>query len=222
MNKKTKRIQKITQEEYYRRLLRNQTADDRNRIEKAYEQAWHARDFEIDNYWKRTLYFWGFQVASFAGYFKLVLKNEAHEPLLFCVSCIGFITALAWVLANKGSKAWQENWEKHIDMLEDYITGPLYKIVSNQSYSVSRVNLGVSRFFSVFWFVLAIYYGRIYLKLITTQSDGIAWLEILCGCLTAFTALNLIILGKSHNKTINKKIFFIRPNIFYSKGENEK
>jgi hypothetical protein len=201
--------------------LRNQTCDDRKRIEKAYEQAWHARDFEIDNYWKRTLYFWGFQVASFAGYFTLFSKKGEHEPLLFCVSCIGFITALAWVLANKGSKSWQENWEKHIDMLEDYITGPLYKIVSQQSYSVSRVNLGVSWFFTALWFMIALYYIPTHLTLIPAQSNGIAWLEILCGCLTAFTALKLVIFEKGHNKAINKKNFFLRPNVF-QKGENEK
>ncbi|WP_442906362.1 RipA family octameric membrane protein [Halomonas sp. MES3-P3E] len=34
-----------------------------------------------------------------------------------------------WFCANRGSKFWQKNWEKHVGQLEDKVTGPLYKII---------------------------------------------------------------------------------------------
>ncbi|MGH8568044.1 MAG: hypothetical protein ACREXU_08475, partial [Gammaproteobacteria bacterium] len=34
---------------------------------------------------------------------------------------------------NRGSKFWQENWENHVDLLEDQIMGPLYKTVVSRA-----------------------------------------------------------------------------------------
>lgn len=62
--------------------------------------------------------------------------------ILLILISLGLIFSVAWTLAISGSKHWQENWEKHIDILEDYITGPLYKTIyySKLFYSVSKVN----------------------------------------------------------------------------------
>lgn len=58
---------------------------------------------------------------------------------------LGFLFSVAWILANKGSRHWQKNWEKHMDLLEDYVTGPLYKTFSsNSSYSLATINLYLS------------------------------------------------------------------------------
>lgn len=65
---------------------------------KAYDQAWQAKNFEIDNYWKRANYFWLFQAAAFTGYFA-VLGTDAYKvkpQSAYMVACIGFLTALAW------------------------------------------------------------------------------------------------------------------------------
>ena len=123
--------------------------------------AWSAKNFEIDNYWRRATYFWAFQVASFAGYFAVFSSSfyEENTEVLYCVVCIGFVTAFAGALSNNGSKSWQRNWENHVDMLEDKVTGPLYKTVSVQdTYSVSKINEIVSRFITTIWFILAIKY----------------------------------------------------------------
>jgi hypothetical protein len=65
------------------------------------------------------------------------------------------VFSVGWWLVNVGSKKWQENWEKHIDLLEDLVTGPIYKTVLNEKgYSVSKINLIVSQFVSVIWFGL--------------------------------------------------------------------
>lgn len=84
--------------------------------------------------------------------------------------------SLSWILVNKGSKKWQENWEAHIDMLEDKITGPIYKIVLDKekyNYSVSKINLNVSRFVLFIWGVLLLnflYTYRCYLCFCHTDS----------------------------------------------------
>ena len=41
----------------------------------------------------------------------------------YVLACVGLIFSLAWFLTNRGSKYWQENWENHVDMLEDGTTG---------------------------------------------------------------------------------------------------
>jgi len=128
--------------------------------EKALERAWKNRDFEIELYWKRATYFWTFLVATFAGYFVVISRPEVHEAFPqaeLVVTCLGIIFSLAWYLVNRGSKKWQENWEKHIDMLEEEVTGNIYKIVLDKtSYSVSGINLKVSLFVMVIWFLLSV------------------------------------------------------------------
>ncbi|MCA6362329.1 MAG: hypothetical protein IM638_04785 [Bacteroidetes bacterium] len=145
----------ISEEEYLKIFVKGRKKEE---IEVAYRQAWQAKNFEIDNYWKRTNYFWAFQVASFAGYFSVLGSNayKTNPQVLFFVTCIGFITSLAWTFINQGSKTWQRHWEIHVDMLENEITGPLYKIVTEKkTFSVSKINDIVSRFIVCIWVILS-------------------------------------------------------------------
>jgi hypothetical protein len=124
----------------------------------ALKQAWKNRDFEIEMYWKRATYFWAFIAATFAGYLAVLsagkLNTDFPQAELVLI-CLGLIFSFAWYLANLGSKKWQENWEHHIDMLEDEITGPIYKTVINQDgFSVSRINIKVSFAVFLIWIVL--------------------------------------------------------------------
>jgi hypothetical protein len=142
---------------------------------KAYEMAVDTRKFEIELYWKRTAYFWAFIVITFAGYdrYAQVLKPTSEDNFLaLLISCFGLILSVSWFLANKGSKKWQENWENHIDLLEDEITGPLYKTVLKrkevkgskekiskfftgpENHSVSKINQLISVFVVIVWTVL--------------------------------------------------------------------
>lgn len=77
--------------------------------------------------------------------------------ILFSISAVGFIFCLGWVSVNRGSKFWQNNWERHVDLLEDYVHGPLYKTIvfekpsrfsikGEYPYSVSKINQLVSVF----------------------------------------------------------------------------
>ncbi|MGC4096121.1 MAG: hypothetical protein QM706_03305 [Nitrospira sp.] len=187
-NDKESDLKKIITPEEYLKLFEGPSLDSSQKMCKAYEKAWDARKFEIENYWKRTTYFWAFQVTAFAAYLA-ILNSDSYKAvppknpsLLFCAIAFGLITSLAWALINIGSKFWQRHWEKHIDMLEDKITGPLYKTVyaykSVKTFSVSKINDIISRFFTVIWVVLVIKYV---VDNITFKGSwkNIAYIEIL-------------------------------------------
>jgi len=48
-------------------------------LQKKLEKAYHFRDFEIEMYWKRAQYFWGFLAVIYAGYFLLVTSNNCEN-----------------------------------------------------------------------------------------------------------------------------------------------
>lgn len=115
----------------------------KSKIEKAYKEASEVRKFEIELYWERTKYFWAFITTIYVAYYNVFLniydQTNGKLPLLV-LAALGFIFSVAWALANHGSKHWQENWENHIDLLEDVVTGPLHKIYKSNSFSVSKIN----------------------------------------------------------------------------------
>jgi uncharacterized protein YhhL (DUF1145 family) len=139
------------------------------RVEKALEHALDIRKFEIELYWKRATYFWTLIASAFAAYF-LVLNAEKmtdQKLVAFMIACIGFVFTFAWLQVNRGSKQWQENWENHVDMLEDPVTGPLFKtrlgrpdeggdwfekrVTGPSNISVSKTNQIVNLFTLVIW-----------------------------------------------------------------------
>ena len=111
-------------------------------IENAFKIANECRNKEIDRFWTRGLYFWGFITASFAAYmavFNASLKKDVDiafsaicgmsvtsKIILFVLSFVCFIFCLSWLLSQKGSKFWQKNWEKHIDYLEEEYIGKIF------------------------------------------------------------------------------------------------
>lgn len=129
----------------------------------ALASAHRLRSFEIEHYWKRATYFWAFQVAIFAAFGLLWRQPAANDwsPITVALAGLGILTAVANTLSARGSRFWQENWEHHIDMLEDTIEGRLYKTVwldkGTVSFSVSRINLYLSYYFTAFWVVAGSY-----------------------------------------------------------------
>ncbi|MFG6627022.1 hypothetical protein [Sulfitobacter sp. 1A12056] len=131
----------------------------------ALDRAWSVRNFEIDLYWKRSLYFWGFQVAFLAGAGVAIgMLNEADrqiEPFLLTfgilLSLLGCLSATLWVALERGSKDWQDNWERHIDLLEEEFTGAIYKTYvvpierNGRSFSVSKLNSWMTLATAGFW-----------------------------------------------------------------------
>ena len=98
------------------------------KAKRALDAALDIRKFEIELYWKRAAYFWTLIAVAFAGHFTILsarsLEKGEKSTYAFMIAVIGFVFTFAWFLANKGSKFWQENWENHVDMLEDAVIGP--------------------------------------------------------------------------------------------------
>jgi len=147
--------------------------DKRARLIAALEQARDARKFEIDMYWKRATYFWAFIAAAFLGYASFFNATPSHGFAAFLMSMVGLVFTYAWHLVNRGSKFWQENWENHVELLEDAVTGPLFKTIAERpassggptwedrrigprAISVSKVNAVVSVFMIWIWVELAV------------------------------------------------------------------
>jgi hypothetical protein len=116
-------------------------------LEKAYAKAWENRDFEIDKFWTRAAYFWGFIVLIFGGYITMLTGEHTskalHMHLDLYLLLLGFLFSISWYLVILGSKSWQQNWEMHIDHLENFVSGPIYKTIfysGDRFYSVSKLN----------------------------------------------------------------------------------
>ena len=143
---------------------------------KALEHALDIRKFEIELYWKRATYFWALIAVTFAGFFAVFsakgFPDVSYKMIyVFIIANLGLFFSVAWFLVNKGSKYWQENWENHVNMLEDKVIGPLYKvtlerpqesffskgiITSPAKLSVSKINQWVSFFTIIVWLGLIV------------------------------------------------------------------
>lgn len=154
----------------------------REKLEKALDHALDIRKFEIELYWKRATYFWTLIASAFAAYFIILnAKNMDSQKLMaFVVANVGFVFTFAWLQVNRGSKRWQENWENHVDLLEDSVIGPLYKTILSRpdnadslfekwvtgpgNISVSKTNQIVNLFTALIWLFLA-----------ANTLEGFAW-----------------------------------------------
>jgi len=141
---------------------------------KKYEVALATRNFEIELFWKRSLFFWGFIASSFIGYATIVKDNPS---LAVVIACFGFVCSVAWSLVNRGSKYWQENWETIVANIEDDVTGSLFKErqeqknkgiwLSSRKFSVSKVTIALSDFTIIIWLALMSYH---LLKILPTPA----------------------------------------------------
>ena len=143
-----------------------------SQVRNALKTALDIRKFEIEMYWKRATYFWAFIAAIFAGFFWVVQQMPLKEHIGnigFCFASMGAVASWCWLLVLRGSKFWQENWEKHVDYLEDEVHGQLYKTIlsgkgideysplHSYPFSVSRVNTLLSFYIFIFWICALLY-----------------------------------------------------------------
>ncbi len=189
------------------------------KLEIALNNALDIRKFEIELYWKRGRYFWTFIALTFTSYF-LILNTEAKrnglypelkDQVLFMLNLLGIYLSIAWLLVNKGSKYWQENWEKHVDLLEDKIMGPLYKTTvargkfwdrfrptKSYPYSVGKINQLISLAIVLIW--IFILYVFCITKLI---FDLGAWNSNYSIIIYGFIALMIPLLFSSNSSEVN-------------------
>ena len=196
----------MPQLDYSQEQYSNDFLSDQEKAGKALEHALDIRKFEIELYWTRATYFWAFIGATFAGFLAIQASEvDNRQDLSVILSCLGLVFSVAWLCVNRGSKHWQENWEKHVDMLEDRITGPLYKVVLTRGrpkgwrdktkhvltgpspLSVSKINQLISLYVSLLW-VLLVWYS---LRPFDLEAE-INWFYVavvtisVIGCLTFF------------------------------------
>ena len=180
------------------------------KAEKALEHALDIRKFEISLYWQRAAYFWALIAVTFAGYFAILSADHLSNKdyLAYIVGCIGILFTWAWFLVNRGSKFWQENWENHVDMLEDATIGPLYKtvlyrhqenrplekkIVGPMEVSVSKINQWVRGFTLFIWIVLILHALPDF-----DRTLPISWKHMVVGIITVTFAVLMFFFGKTH------------------------
>ncbi len=121
-----------------------------------------VRKFEIERFWQRSLFFWGFIGAAFIAYANLYEKKEELLPLL--IACFGVVCSVAWTLQNRGSKYWQEAWEQKVETVEFTVLGArlfshIEPVQRNgwwraRRYSVSRLAIALSDFTALIWLCL--------------------------------------------------------------------
>lgn len=203
-----RRINDISKPEY------DNAFKDADKKEKAYKEASEVRKFEIKLYWERTKYFWAFITTIYVAYYHVYLnvcdKQNGTLPLLVLAG-LGFIFSLAWVLVNLGSRHWQENWENHMDLLEDNVTGPLYKIYkSNVSFSVSRINLYLSYVVCICALVFCIFEIAEFCKSLKSISKILFFGILILFTVTGGLAFIFYTKGNTTNKgniTFDKKFY---------------
>lgn len=141
------------------------------KLENAFKTALDTRKFEIELYWKRTTYFWAF-IAFFFSMYIVALNSEninKHKHITILISLFGYLFSLGWYFVNRGSKYWQENWERHVANLEGGIQGDLFKMLKmpeenlitrpfkEYPFSVSKVNQFLSLVMSIVWLGIFFY-----------------------------------------------------------------
>jgi hypothetical protein len=137
--------------------------------EKLLERAYDIRKFEIELYWKRATYFWGFLIATFTAYFIVYDRTKFDSNYRLVILCLGCIFSLSWYLVNRGSWYWQANWERIIDAIEEHLNIPFYKsnLVYKSKpfpidwlkwypYSLSQINIAISLFIWFIWVAMTL------------------------------------------------------------------
>ncbi len=170
---------------------------------KKYDVALATRNFEIELFWRRSLFFWGFIASAFIGYSALI---KAESSLAVVIACFGFICSLSWTLVNRGSKRWQENWEVIVSEIEDDVTGSLFKETREKEnkhfwlgarkFSVSKITIALSDFTVMIWVSLM---GHHLMKLcqisLSVSVNNIFYILAIIGSI--LFAIAMVYFGKS-------------------------
>lgn len=123
-----------------------------------YEKILELRKFEIENFWKRTLFFWGTLAIVLTAYF----KGDFADKYLSFISLIGFLYNIIFSFSVRGSKYWQEHWEEMAGIYEDnsnfkLLTEPPFKPQLNSiltypyRFSVSKLTMLLSDITVLMW-----------------------------------------------------------------------
>ena len=132
---------------------------DLKKIAIAFEKAHDIRKFEISLYWQRSTFILGFLSVlaatlayCFSTYLDKTTTDDTKFILLltsFAISILAFSISMIWKRMIKAGKYWQNNWEFHINILEPFVSGNLYKMhfykrKGNTRYSIHDIMLSIA------------------------------------------------------------------------------
>ena len=169
-----------------------------------YEKIFELRKFEIENFWKRTLFFWGTITIIYAGYFSASL---GHFQII--ITLIGVLFNIVFSLSTRGSKYWQEHWESIAVVYENELDFKLFRTETsylinthNKSiytkpyrFSVSKLTMLLSDLSVITWIILWIKeLIELFLKNIlrfefSFYNSSIHWLTV------GITVIHLLLIG---------------------------
>jgi len=119
-----------------------------------------TRKFEIELFWKRALFFGGFVSITFVGYYTV---SDLIVKLMLAV--FGAFCSYLWILVNKGSKFWQENWEGHIAHSDVEVKKEMFQKVYRKNskelfgankFSPSKITIALTSYITVLWVFLVL------------------------------------------------------------------
>ena len=90
----------------------------RERDKEKFKVSLETRNFEIDLFWKRSLFFWGFIASAFLA-FATLEKDKSNYAIV--IANFGMVCSFTWTLANRGSKFLIENWQKKLFDYKNYL-----------------------------------------------------------------------------------------------------
>ncbi|KPD10376.1 hypothetical protein AN476_21310 [Phaeobacter sp. 11ANDIMAR09] len=198
---------------------------DKAGLEEAYKTAHRIREFEIELYWKRTAYIWAMQAALIGivlflksggdvriklDFFNpsIVISTSPSSSTLISIlltSTLALTVAWLWYLLIEGAKFWQDNWERHVDILGEklgqnlYQVYPIRKFDGLEPYSVTKINGYVVVSFVIFW-IVNIFWALWCLYEITDVSLTIEFFITFLGwifCYAAFVFVPAYMFSKS-------------------------
>ena len=127
------------------------------RAKAQYEFACKARELELDLFWKRSLFFWGFIGAAFLAFANL----RDNFALSAVIASFGLVCSVVWTLANRGSKFWYESWEQKVQKSEVQVTGRWFgeaeeskadlAWLQSRRFSVSKLAIALSDYTAALW-----------------------------------------------------------------------
>lgn len=187
------------------------------------DRAYDIRKFELDLYWKRATYFWGFLVAIFAGFF--IVNDESKSfsvHLKLGVACIGLVFSFAWFLVNKGSTYWVTNYERLIDAIEEHVGVSFYNLnfkntnkklgLSYYPFSVSRINIIVSLFIFITWtFIVFIFIIN------NIQKNCANGIDVVLFLILGITITFILLMLFAKSKNDNSNFEFLKRKTDYKK-----
>lgn len=89
-------------------------------LEKLWSAAREERKDEINRFWQRFLFFWGFVALLTGANLSLQYNADAHQHYWIRATLLAFSSLISFImyLSSRASKKWQETWEKRVEVLE--------------------------------------------------------------------------------------------------------